>query len=138
MAFPLNVTIIEAPSVLGLFPKVVETLPDALLAAGLGERLKARRSGRLEPPPYDDRRDRRTLSTQSEGRSRPCNSFECSIADRQSALKDMADVAQRCAFRHSRDNGARYRRATTYADEYWGAVIGAGVITDSPSARKSK
>jgi arginase len=61
MAFPLNVKIIEAPSVLGLFPKGVETLPDALLAAGLGERLGARRSGRLEPPPYDNRRDRRTL-----------------------------------------------------------------------------
>ena len=61
MAFPLNVTIIEAPSVLGLFPKGVETLPDALLAAGLGERLGARRSGRLEPPPYDNRRDRQTL-----------------------------------------------------------------------------
>jgi arginase len=57
----LNFTIIEAPSVLGLFPKGVETLPDALLAAGLGERLEARRAGRLEPPPYDDRRDRQTL-----------------------------------------------------------------------------
>jgi arginase len=53
--------IIEAPSVLGLFPKGVETLPDALLAAGLGERLQARRAGRIEPPPYDDRRDRQTL-----------------------------------------------------------------------------
>jgi hypothetical protein len=29
MAFPMNITIIEAPSVLGLFPKGVETLPDA-------------------------------------------------------------------------------------------------------------
>ena len=57
----MNFTIIEAPSVLGLFPKGVETLPDALLAAGLGERLEARRAGRLEPPPYDDRRDRQTL-----------------------------------------------------------------------------
>jgi arginase len=57
----MNVTIIEAPSVLGLFPKGVETLPDALLEAGLGERLGARRSGRLEPPPYDSRRDPRTL-----------------------------------------------------------------------------
>lgn len=49
--------IIEAPSVLGLFPKGVETLPDALLGAGLAERLGARRAGRIEPPPYDDRRD---------------------------------------------------------------------------------
>jgi arginase len=47
--------------VLGLFPKGVETLPDALLAAGLGERLEAGRAGRLEPPPYDDRRDPKTM-----------------------------------------------------------------------------
>jgi arginase len=42
-------SIIEAPSVLGLFPKGVETLPDALLVEGLGERLGAR-AGRVEPP----------------------------------------------------------------------------------------
>jgi arginase len=53
----LHFTIVEAPSVLGLFPKGVETLPDALLAAGLAERLGARRAGRIEPPPYDDLRD---------------------------------------------------------------------------------
>ncbi len=52
--------IIEAPSVLGLFPKGVERLPDALLAAGLAEKLGARRAGRIEPPPYDDRRDPET------------------------------------------------------------------------------
>jgi hypothetical protein len=34
-------TIIEAPSVLGRFPNGVETLPDALLAKGFGERLEA-------------------------------------------------------------------------------------------------
>jgi len=77
MAFPLNVAIIEAPSVLGLFPKGVETLPDALLAAGLGERLRARRSGRLEPPPYDDRRDPTTLLLNPEA-----------IADYSTALAD--------------------------------------------------
>jgi hypothetical protein len=38
--------IVEAPSVLGLFPKGVERLPDALLAAGLAEQLGARRAGR--------------------------------------------------------------------------------------------
>lgn len=52
--------IIEAPSVLGLFPRGVETLPDALLAAGLAERLRARRAGRVDPPPYNDRRDSKT------------------------------------------------------------------------------
>ena len=53
--------IVEAPSVLGLFPKGVETLPDALLAAGLAERLGARRAGRVEPPAYDPERDPETL-----------------------------------------------------------------------------
>jgi arginase len=57
--------IIEAPSVLGLFPKGVETLPDALLGAGLAERLggrgAARQAGRVEPPAYDPRRDPETL-----------------------------------------------------------------------------
>lgn len=62
---------------LGLFPKGVETLPDALLAAGLGERLEARRAGRLEPPPYDDRRDRQTLLLNPKG-----------IADYSMALAD--------------------------------------------------
>jgi arginase len=54
-------TIVEAPSVLGLFPKGVETLPDALLDAGLAERLGARRVGRIEPPAYDPERDPETL-----------------------------------------------------------------------------
>jgi arginase len=53
--------IIEAPSVLGLFPKGVETLPDALLAVGLAERLGARRAGRVEPLPYEPERDPVTL-----------------------------------------------------------------------------
>jgi arginase len=49
--------IIEAPSVLGLFPRGVEHLPDALLGAGLADALDARRAGRVEPPPYEPRRD---------------------------------------------------------------------------------
>ncbi len=49
--------IIEAPSILGLFPGGVETLPDALLAAGLADRLGARLAARVEAPPYDNRRD---------------------------------------------------------------------------------
>jgi arginase len=54
-------TIVEAPSVLGLFPRGVERLPDALLAAGLAERLGARRAGRVEPPVYEPERDPETL-----------------------------------------------------------------------------
>ena len=66
MARP-HFTIIQAPSVLGLFPKGVETLPDTLLAEGLGERLEARRAGRAEPPQYDPHRDPETcFSTRGE------------------------------------------------------------------------
>ena len=49
--------VIEAPSVLGLFPRGVEHLPDALLGAGLADALDARHAGRVEPPPYEPRRD---------------------------------------------------------------------------------
>jgi arginase len=59
--------IIEAPSVLGLRPSGVETLPDVLLAAGLATRLRARRAGRVHPPPYDDRRDPETLMLNPHG-----------------------------------------------------------------------
>jgi arginase len=52
--------IVEAPSVLGLRPSGVERLPEVLLDAGLAARLHARYAGRVEPPPYDDRRDRET------------------------------------------------------------------------------
>lgn len=52
--------IIEAPSVLGLFPGGVERLPEALLDAGLGTGLAARHAGRLTPPSYDPRRDAAT------------------------------------------------------------------------------
>lgn len=49
--------ILEAPSVLGLFPRGVEHLPEALLDAGLAGALGASRAGRVMPPPYDPRRD---------------------------------------------------------------------------------
>lgn len=52
--------IIEAPSVLGLFPGGVERLPESLLDAGLGTALGARHAGRVIPPPYDQRRDTAT------------------------------------------------------------------------------
>lgn len=53
--------ILEAPSVLGLFPKGVETLPDALLGAGLAGRIGATHAGRVEPLPYNAQRDSETL-----------------------------------------------------------------------------
>ena len=48
---------IEAPSVLGLFPRGVERLADVLLGEGFADALGARRAGRVTPPPYDPRRD---------------------------------------------------------------------------------
>jgi arginase len=53
-------TILEAPSILGLWPSGVERLPGALLSAGLGTILGADSAGRVEPPPYDSRRDPET------------------------------------------------------------------------------
>jgi arginase len=53
-------TIIEAPSHLGLCAVGVEGLPEALLAAGLAERLAARRGERLSAPAFDPRIDPET------------------------------------------------------------------------------
>jgi len=49
--------ILEAPSVLGLFPRGVERLSQALLDAGLAERLAASRGLLVTPPPYAGRID---------------------------------------------------------------------------------
>jgi arginase len=56
----LRYAVIEAPSVLGLFPRGVERLPTALLDGGFADAVGARRAGRVEPPPYDARRDAQT------------------------------------------------------------------------------
>lgn len=56
----MSYAIIEAPSILGLFPSGVEDLPEALFEAGLTAALGARRAGRLEPPPYESRLDPQT------------------------------------------------------------------------------
>ena len=52
-----SIAIVQAPSVLGLRPTGVERLPEALLEAGLGDRLGARAAGEVRSPPYDERRD---------------------------------------------------------------------------------
>jgi arginase len=57
---PHGYAVIEAPSVLGLFPRGVERLPNALLDAGFADALGARRAGRVTPPLYDSRRDTAT------------------------------------------------------------------------------
>ena len=53
----MGYAVIEAPSVLGLFPAGVERLADVLLNEGFADALGARRAGRVTPPPYDPRRD---------------------------------------------------------------------------------
>ena len=55
----------------------METLPEALLDAGLADRLGAERFGRIEPPPYDPRRDAATKLLNPRG-----------IADYSRALAD--------------------------------------------------
>jgi arginase len=63
-----NVAVIEAPSILGLRPTGVETLPDALMRAGLIDRLRARDAGRVEPEAaYDAARDPVTLTLNASG-----------------------------------------------------------------------
>jgi arginase len=74
--------IVEAPSVLGLFPKGVETLPDALLGAGLAERLGARRAGRVEPPAYNPQRDPETKLLNPQGLAQ----YAVALADRLEPL----------------------------------------------------
>ncbi|WP_395022520.1 arginase family protein [Dongia sp.] len=74
--------IVEAPSVLGLFPKGVETLPAALLGAGLAEHLQARHDGRVEPPPYDARRDPETKLLNPQGLAQ----YAVNLADRLEPL----------------------------------------------------
>lgn len=53
----MGYAVLEAPSVLGLFPGGVELLPTALLDAGLATALDARHAGRVSPPPYDPKLD---------------------------------------------------------------------------------
>jgi arginase len=52
--------IIEAPSVLGLWPSGLQDAPRVLLEMGLGVGLGVEKTLRVEPPPYDPRRDAET------------------------------------------------------------------------------
>jgi arginase len=58
----MGFVILEAPSILGLKPSSVERLPEALLAAGLGDKLRASAGGRVSPRiAYQRLRDPETL-----------------------------------------------------------------------------
>jgi arginase len=80
--------VVEAPSVLGLFPRGVEHLPRALLDAGLAEAVEARYAGRVSPPPYDPRRDPAT------GLLNPAalRDYARDLADATAAVLDAGDV----------------------------------------------
>jgi arginase len=80
--------IIEAPSVLGLFPGGVEHLPRALLDAGLAKAVGARRVGLVAPPPYDPNRDAGTGLLNPTG----IRDYALDLADATGEVVDAGDV----------------------------------------------
>jgi arginase len=80
--------IIEAPSVLGLFPGGVERLAGALLEAGLADALGARLAGAVKPPPYDARRDSTTGLLNPIG----LRDYACRLADATGEVLDGDEV----------------------------------------------
>jgi arginase len=63
-----HLAVIEAPSILGLRPGGVEMSPEALIRAGLIDRLAARHAGRVVPQsPYNFERDSATLTLNAPG-----------------------------------------------------------------------
>lgn len=79
--------VIEAPSVLGLFPGGVERLPAALLDAGLADALAARHAGVVVPPPYEARRDPVTGLRNPTG----LRDYALRLADATGAVLDSGD-----------------------------------------------
>lgn len=81
--------IIEAPSVLGHIPTHlgVAKMPDALLKAGLAERLNARRAGRVESPEWLEERDPVTqiMNPQS------INDYSITLADAVGEVMDKGE-----------------------------------------------
>ena len=63
----LNISVIEAPSILGLKPTGVQYLPDSLKSANLVGQLRAKYVGRIEAPPYDPKRDNATYLLNPQG-----------------------------------------------------------------------
>jgi len=84
----MSYAIVEAPSILGLSPSGVERLPEALLAAGLAERLNARRFGRVEAPAYDPIRDAATGMLNPHGIAR----YSVQLADMVGSVLDTGET----------------------------------------------
>ena len=63
----LKISVIEAPSILGLKPTGVQYLPDSLKSANLVGQLRAKYVGRIEAPPYDPKRDNATYLLNPQG-----------------------------------------------------------------------
>jgi arginase len=82
-------SILEAPSVLGQIPTQpgVGRLPEALLQAGLADRLMARRAGRVESPAYSAERDSDTNLLNP----RAINDYSRSLADAVGSVLDNGD-----------------------------------------------
>jgi arginase len=77
LTYKIRYSIIDAPSILGLRPTGVESLPEALKAAGLLEELNAGYAGRLQPSlKYSTERDQKTLLLNAE----PIRSFSLQLA----------------------------------------------------------
>jgi arginase len=80
--------VIEAPSILGLRPTGVETMPEALLQAGLLDRLGARHAGRVTPEhSYDFARDPATLTLNPNG----IVSYSLALADAVGKVLDRGE-----------------------------------------------
>ena len=84
----IGYAVIEAPSVLGLFPGGVEHLPEALLDRGLADALGARRAGRVAPLPYDPVRDPDTGILNS----RSIRDFSLALAEMTGDVLDRGDI----------------------------------------------
>lgn len=83
-----RVAVIEAPSILGLRPTGVDTLPEALLRTGLIDRLAARHAGRVAPEsPYDAARDPATLTLNANGIA----SYSRALADAVGGVLDRGE-----------------------------------------------
>jgi arginase len=80
--------VVEAPSVLGLFPAGVELLPKALLDAGLAERIRARHAGVLPCPPWSPAVDPGT-GLRNAGALRD---YAFALADATGAVLDAGDT----------------------------------------------